>query len=46
MAKVTPLKLLAVLEDLVDGKPLPGVTVEPETAKYARVALDRMLEIS
>jgi quinolinate synthase len=46
MAKVTPLKLLAVLEGLVDGEPLPGVIVDSETAKYARVALDRMLEIS
>jgi quinolinate synthase len=46
MAKVTPMKLLAVLEGLVDGKPLSGVTVDSETAEYARVALDRMLEIS
>jgi quinolinate synthase len=45
MAKNTPMKLLAVLEDLVDGKPLPGVTVDPETAEYARIALNRMLEI-
>jgi len=46
MAKVTPMKLLAVLENLVDGKAVPGVTVDPETTAYARVALDRMLEIS
>ena len=46
MAKVTTVKLLAVLEDLVEGKPLAGVTVDPETAKYARIALDKMLEIS
>jgi quinolinate synthase len=46
MAKVTAVKLLAVLEDLVEGKQPPGVTVDPETAKYAKVALDRMLEIS
>ena len=46
MAKVTPTKLLAVLEDLVEGKPLPDVTVGPEIAEYARIALDRMLEIS
>jgi quinolinate synthase len=46
MAKVTPMKLLAVLEGLVDDKPPPGVTVDPEMADYARIALDRMLEIS
>ena len=45
MAKVTPTKLLAVLEGLVEGNPLPGVTVDPETAEYARIALDKMLEI-
>jgi quinolinate synthase len=46
MAKITTLKLLTVLEDLVEGRPFPDVIVDPETAKYARVALDRMLEIS
>jgi quinolinate synthase len=46
MAKVTTVKLLTVLEGLVEGKPLPGVTVDPETAEYARIALDKMLEIS
>jgi quinolinate synthase len=46
MGKVTAVKLLAVLEDLVEGKQPPGVTVDPETAEYARIALDRMLEIS
>ena len=46
MANVKAVKLLSVLEDLVGGKPLSGVTVDPETAEYARIALDRMLEIS
>jgi quinolinate synthase len=46
MAKVTTVKLLAVLEGLVEGKPLPVVTVDPETAEHARIALDKMLEIS
>jgi quinolinate synthase len=45
MAKVTTVKLLTVLEGLVEGNPLPGVTVDPETAEYARIALDKMLEI-
>jgi quinolinate synthase len=46
MAKITATKLLSVLEDLVEGKQPLGVIVDPETAKYARIALDRMLEIS
>ena len=46
MAKITATKLLAVLEDLVEGRLPPGVAVDPETAKYARIALDKMLEIS
>jgi quinolinate synthase len=46
MARVTPMKLLTVLESLTEGKPLPGVIVDPEIAIYARIALDRMLEIS
>jgi quinolinate synthase len=46
MAKITATKLLSVLEDLVEGKQPLGVIVDPQTAKYARIALDRMLEIS
>jgi quinolinate synthase len=46
MAKVTSLKLLNILESLVEGRPLQEVIVDPEMAKYAKIALERMLEIS
>ncbi len=46
MSKVTSLKLLNILEGLVEGKSLPPVAVDPEIAQYARIALDKMLEIS
>jgi quinolinate synthase len=45
MAKVTPEKLLAVLEGLLRGKLVNRVTVDPKIAQLARVALNRMLEI-
>ena len=35
-----------VLENLVEGKVVNQITVDPETAKWARVALERMLEIT
>ena len=46
MARVTPQKFLAVLENLVEGRAQPEVTVDPEDARYARVALERMLAIT
>lgn len=46
MAKVTALKFLGVLENLVEGKPQPEVTVDPDDARYARIALERMLAIT
>ena len=46
MAKVTPLKFLAVLENLIEGRAQPEVAVDPENAKYAKIALERMLAIS
>jgi len=45
MAKVTPLKFLAVLENLIEDRPQPEVAVDAGNAKYARVALERMLTI-
>jgi len=45
MAKVTPEKLLNVLEGLLKGKLINRVYVDPEISRLARVALDRMLEI-
>ncbi|HET9542659.1 MAG TPA: quinolinate synthase NadA, partial [Acidimicrobiales bacterium] len=35
-----------VLENLVDGNVVNRITVDPETSEWARVALDRMLEIT
>ncbi len=46
MSKVTSLKLLNILEGVVEGKSSSPVVVDPEIAQYARVALDKMLEIS
>ncbi|MBC7236754.1 MAG: quinolinate synthase NadA [Chloroflexi bacterium] len=38
--------LLYVLDSILMGQPVNVVTVEPETARWARVALDRMLQAS
>ena len=46
MAKVTSLKFLNVLENLVQGKPQAEVTVDPDDARYAKIALERMLSIT
>ncbi len=46
MSNVTLLKLLTVLENLVEGRPQPEVAVDPENARYARIALERMLTIT
>jgi quinolinate synthase len=35
-----------VLENLVEGRIVNRITVDAETAEWARVALDRMLEIT
>ena len=45
MAKVTPEKLLRVLEGLLKGELVNRVTVDERTAADARIALSRMLEI-
>ena len=37
--------LLQTLESIVQGNPIGEVRVDPETAKWANVALERMLEI-
>jgi quinolinate synthase len=34
-----------VLENLVEGKVVNQITVEPDVAEWAKVALERMLEI-
>ncbi|HUS61371.1 MAG TPA: quinolinate synthase NadA [Acidimicrobiales bacterium] len=45
MFRIDDAHLAWVLENLVDGRVVNEITVEPETAKWARVALERMLEI-
>jgi len=45
MSKVTPVRLLDVLENIVEKRPQPAVIVDQETARFARIALDKMLEI-
>lgn len=45
MYRIKPKYLLWVLDNLVDGKIKNQITVDPETAKLAKIALDRMLEI-
>lgn len=46
MARVTARKFLTVLENLVEGRVQPEVTVDPESVRYARIALERMLDIT
>ena len=46
MAKVTSLKFLGVLENLIAGKPQPEVAVDPDDARYAKIALEKMLTIT
>ncbi len=44
MARIDPMHLAWVLEGLADGVVHNRVVVDPETASWARVALERMLE--
>jgi quinolinate synthase len=46
MYRIHPAYLCWVLERLVDGEVVNRVTVEPETARWAKLALERMLAIS
>jgi len=45
MYRIKPKYLLWVLDHLVQGEVKNQITVDPETAKLAKIALDRMLEI-
>jgi len=45
MYRIKPKYLLWVLDNLVQGVVKNQITVDPETAKLAKIALDRMLEI-
>jgi quinolinate synthase len=45
MYRISPQHLCWTLESLMDGQVVNQVTVDPETKRWARVALERMLEI-
>ena len=45
MARIDPPHLLWTLENLVEGRVVNQVRVPEQTARHARIALDRMLEI-
>lgn len=46
MAKISQTKLLASLEGVEDGRPRGVVSVEEHTARWAAMALERMLDLS
>ncbi|HVX21651.1 MAG TPA: quinolinate synthase NadA [Acidimicrobiales bacterium] len=46
MSRIDPPHLAWVLEGLVDGDVRNRITVDPDTAEWARVALQRMLDIT
>ncbi len=45
MNRIDPAHLLWSLENLVEGHVVNRISVEPETRRWARVALDQMLEL-
>ncbi len=46
MSRISPQHVAWVLDNLLEGRTVNRVQVEPDTARWARVALDRMLEIT
>jgi quinolinate synthase len=44
MYRIHPAYLAWVLDGLLEGKVYNHIVVEPKTAEWARVALDRMIE--
>ncbi|MBK9181333.1 MAG: quinolinate synthase NadA [Acidimicrobiales bacterium] len=46
MFRIDAAHLCWVLENLVEGRVVNQITVDPDTAEWARVALERMLEIT
>ena len=46
MSRIDPVHLAWVLDGLVEGKVRNRITVDDQTAHWARVALDRMLQIT
>jgi quinolinate synthase len=45
MYRIHPAYLAWALDELADGRIVNEVTVDEETARYARVALERMLRV-
>jgi quinolinate synthase len=45
MYRVHPAYLCWVLEELAQGRVVNRIQVDPETAEWAKVALDRMLQV-
>jgi quinolinate synthase len=45
MFRIDAAHLCWVLEELVEGRVPNQITVDPDTAEWAKVALQRMLEI-
>jgi quinolinate synthase len=45
MYRISPQHLAWVLENLVEGRVVNRIQVRPEVKKWAKVALDRMLEV-
>ena len=46
MYRIHPAYLAWVMEELVEGRVVNRIKVDEETAAWARVALERMLEVS
>jgi quinolinate synthase len=46
MFRIDPQHLLWSLENLVEGRVINQIIVDPEVAANARIALNRMLEIA
>ena len=46
MFRIDAPHLAWVLEELADGRVPNRITVDPDTAEWAKVALDRMLQIT
>ncbi|MBI2873379.1 MAG: quinolinate synthase NadA [Chloroflexi bacterium] len=46
MYRIHPAYLAWVLEELLEGRVVNRITVDPETRRYARVALERMLQVT
>ncbi|MDP3062422.1 MAG: quinolinate synthase NadA [Chloroflexota bacterium] len=45
MYRIHPAYLLWVLDNLLEGQVVNEITVEEETARYAKIALERMLQV-